>query len=133
MTDGILFNVPIYNYLSIFVFELCYLINWLSIFWLFFLLNTNNISHFLQDHNTDFIVKFPDWDPSLNFGSDKSQQDNMHILLSSPGTRRFLFQDKSSDFPEAHLWYSTQEVVQALWLFLDAGNDLRGSLTYRYM
>ncbi|KAJ6692063.1 ALPHA-N-ACETYLGLUCOSAMINIDASE [Salix purpurea] len=56
----------------------------------------------------------------------------MQILLSSPGTRRFLFQDKSSDFPEAHLWYSTQEVVRALWLFLDAGNDLRGSLTYRY-
>jgi hypothetical protein len=24
-------------------------------------------------------------------------------------------------------------VIQALWLFLDAGNDLAGSPTYRYM
>ncbi|KAJ6310079.1 hypothetical protein OIU76_014924 [Salix suchowensis] len=60
-----------------------------------------NCTDGIADHNTDFIVKFPDWDPSLNFGSDKSQQDNMR-------------------------W------SRALWLFLDAGNDLRGSLTYRY-
>ena len=119
-------------YLFLF-FLLCYLINWLSIFGFIFLLNNNNCFHFLQDHNTDFIVKFPDWDPSLNSGSNISQQDNMHFLLTSSGTRRFLFQEKSSDFPEAHLWYSTQEVIQALWLFLDAGNDLPGSLTYRYM
>lgn len=91
-----------------------------------------NCTDGIADHNTDFIVKFPDWDPSLNSGSNISQQDNMHILLTSSGTRRFLFQETSSDFPEAHLWYSTQEVIQALWLFLDAGNDLAGSLTYRY-
>lgn len=91
-----------------------------------------NCTDGIADHNTDFIVKFPDWDPSLHSGSNISQQDNMHIHLTSSGTRRFLFQEKSSDFPEAHLWYSTQEVIQALWLFLDAGNDLAGSLTYRY-
>lgn len=91
-----------------------------------------NCTDGIADHNTDFIVKFPDWDPSLHSGSNISQQDNMRILLTSSGTRRFLFQEKSSDFPEAHLWYSTQEVIQALWLFLDAGNDLPGSLTYRY-
>ncbi|CAK7330911.1 unnamed protein product [Dovyalis caffra] len=90
-----------------------------------------NCTDGIANHNTDFIVKFPDWDPSPNSGSDVSQQDNMHVLLTLPGTRRFLFQDKSSDFPEAHLWYSTQEVVKALALFLDAGNDLTGSLTYR--
>ncbi|KAL3580121.1 hypothetical protein D5086_017956 [Populus alba] len=91
-----------------------------------------NCTDGIADHNTDFIVKFPDWDPSLNSGSNISQQDNMQILLTSSGTRRFLLQEKSSDFPEAHLWYSTQEVIQALWLFLDAGNDLPGSLSYRY-
>lgn len=91
-----------------------------------------NCTDGIADHNTDFIVKFPDWDPSLNSGSNISQQDNMHIHLTSSGTRRFLFHEKSSDFPVAHLWYSTQEVIQALWLFLDAGNDLAGSLTYRY-
>lgn len=91
-----------------------------------------NCTDGIADHNTDFIVKFPDWDPSLHSGSNISQQDNMHIHLTSSGTRRFLFHEKSSDFPVAHLWYSTQEVIQALWLFLDAGNDLAGSLTYRY-
>ncbi|KAL9333922.1 hypothetical protein Peur_074061 [Populus x canadensis] len=91
-----------------------------------------NCTDGIADHNTDFIVKFPDWDPSLHSGSNISEQDNMRILLTSSGTRRFLFQEKSSDIPEAHLWYSTQEVIQALWLFLDAGNDLAGSLTYRY-
>lgn len=91
-----------------------------------------NCTDGIADHNTDFIVKFPDWDPSLHSGSNISEQDNMRILLTSSGTRRFLFQETSSDFPEAHLWYSTQEVIQALWLFLDAGNDLAGSLTYRY-
>ncbi|KAJ6670853.1 ALPHA-N-ACETYLGLUCOSAMINIDASE [Salix viminalis] len=35
-----------------------------------------NCTDGIADHNTDFIVKFPDWDPSLNFGSDRSQQDN---------------------------------------------------------
>lgn len=91
-----------------------------------------NCTDGIADHNTDFIVKFPDWDPSLHSGSNISEQDNMRILLTSSGTRRFLFQETSSDFPEAHLWYSTQEVIQALWLFLDAGNDLAGSPTYRY-
>lgn len=45
--------------------------------------------------------------------------------------RRFLFQDKSSGLPKAHLWYSTKEVVKALKLFLEAGEDLFRSLTYR--
>ncbi|KAB1224852.1 Alpha-N-acetylglucosaminidase [Morella rubra] len=56
------------------------------------------------DHNTDFIVKFPDWDPSKT----------------------------SSALPEAHLWYSTEKVINALHLFLDGGNNLSGSMTYRY-
>lgn len=57
----------------------------------------------LQDHNTDFIVKFPDLDPS----------------------------NRSSALPQAHLWYSTQKVINALRLFLNAGNHLAGSATYR--
>ncbi|XVF33702.1 hypothetical protein REPUB_Repub17cG0190900 [Reevesia pubescens] len=84
------------------------------------------------DHNTDFIVKFPDWDPSIDFGSQASKVDNVHTLRTIPGSRRFLFQETSSDLPQAHLWYSTHEVVNALKLFLAAGNDLAESLTYRY-
>ena len=85
----------------------------------------------LQDHNTDFIVKFPDWDPSTDSGSQTSKLDNMHMLRTITGSRRFLFQETSSDLPQAHLWYSNHKVVNALKLFLAAGNGLAGSLTYR--
>ncbi|KAB1224856.1 Alpha-N-acetylglucosaminidase [Morella rubra] len=63
-----------------------------------------NCTDGIADHNTDFIVKFPDWDPSKT----------------------------SSALPEAHLWYSTEKVINALHLFLDGGNNLSGSMTYRY-
>ena len=55
-----------------------------------------------QDHNNDFIVKLPDWDPSSSF-----------------------------DQKMPHLWYSTQEVINALQLLLKAGDNLRNSATYR--
>ena len=52
--------------------------------------------------NTDFIVKFPDWDPS----------------------------NTSSPLPQSHLWYSTQKVINALGLLIDAGNNFAGSVTF---
>ncbi|KAM3733923.1 hypothetical protein ACB098_11G174400 [Castanea mollissima] len=61
-----------------------------------------NCSDVIEDHNTDFIVKFPDWDPS----------------------------NTSSPLPQAHLWYSTQKVIKALRLLIDAGNNFAGSVTY---
>ncbi|GAV88459.1 NAGLU domain-containing protein/NAGLU_N domain-containing protein/NAGLU_C domain-containing protein [Cephalotus follicularis] len=91
-----------------------------------------NCTDRVADHNTDFIVKLPDWNPSSISGSDVSNQIKKHMLLTLPGTRRYFFQETSSDLPKAHLWYSTQEVIKALRLFLDVGNDLSGSLTYRY-
>lgn len=91
-----------------------------------------NCTDGIADHNTDFIVKFPDWDPSTNYGSQTSKMDNMHMLHTISGSRRFLFQETSSDLPQAHLWYSNREVFNALKLFLAAGNGLAGSLTYRY-
>lgn len=87
----------------------------------------------LQDHNIDFIVKFPDWNPSINSGSRTSKLNSMHTYRSRTRSRRFSFQEHSSDLPKAHLWYSTHEVVNALKLFLAAGNDLAGSLTYRLL
>ncbi|TYI15179.1 hypothetical protein ES332_A08G169500v1 [Gossypium tomentosum] len=91
-----------------------------------------NCTDGIADHNIDFIVKFPDWDPSINFGSRPSKLNSMHTFRSRTRSRRFSFQERSSDLPQAHLWYSTHEVVNALKLFLAAGNDLAGSLTYRY-
>ncbi|KAK9913048.1 hypothetical protein M0R45_036874 [Rubus argutus] len=91
-----------------------------------------NCTDGIADHNTDFIVKFPDWDPSPESISNTSKQNQMQILLTLDRKRRFLLQETSSQFPQAHLWYSTQDVINALRLFLDAGNDLSGSLTFRY-
>ncbi|KAF3975929.1 hypothetical protein CMV_000840 [Castanea mollissima] len=61
-----------------------------------------NCTDVIEDHNTDFIVKFPDWDPS----------------------------NTSSPLPQAHLWYSTQKVINALRLLIDAGNNFARSVTY---
>jgi len=91
-----------------------------------------NCTDEIADHNTDFIVKFPDWDPSSPSTSDLSREDQMQMVIAPNRNRRFLFSEKSSPLPQAHLWYSTQDVVDALKLFLDAGSDMTGSLTYRY-
>lgn len=91
-----------------------------------------NCTDGIADHNKDFIVQFPDWDPSLGSWSDNSKQSQMHKLPTLSGTRRFMFQQTDPNLPQAHLWYSTEKVIKALKLFLDAGNDLAGSLTYRY-
>ncbi|XP_038725548.1 alpha-N-acetylglucosaminidase [Tripterygium wilfordii] len=91
-----------------------------------------NCTDGIADHNTDFIVKFPDWDPSVNSKSNLPKENQMPMLLTLPGKRRFLSQETGADLPQAHLWYSTQDVIMALQLFLDAGSSLAGSPTYRY-
>ncbi|XP_028776294.1 alpha-N-acetylglucosaminidase-like [Neltuma alba] len=81
-----------------------------------------NCTDGIADHNHDFIVMLPDWDPS-----------NLQKIDFLPlGNRRFLSQVTKSDMPQAHLWYPTEEVTKALKLFLGAGKDYAGSLTYRY-
>lgn len=62
-----------------------------------------NCTDAIADHNTDFIVRLPDWNPS-----------------------------SSSYLKKPHLWYSTQEVINALQLLLNAGDNLVHSATYRY-
>lgn len=37
-----------------------------------------------------------------------------------------------STLPQPHMWYSANDAIDALKLFIDAGEDLGGSLTYRY-
>ncbi|GMP41553.1 hypothetical protein CsSME_00011607 [Camellia sinensis var. sinensis] len=91
-----------------------------------------NCTDGIADHNIDFIVKFPDWDPSPLGTSEISRQDHMQNVLEPHRNGRFLFSKTSSPLPQAHLWYPTQDVVNALKLFLDAGSDLNVSLTYRY-
>lgn len=87
--------------------------------------------HSVQGHNTDYIVKFPDWDPSLNTKSGMHQKYKTQKLVGIHRNRRFILQEASSPLPKPHLWYNTQDAIHALKLFLDAGNELSGSLTYR--
>ncbi|KAK7323242.1 hypothetical protein VNO77_26707 [Canavalia gladiata] len=90
-----------------------------------------NCTDGIADHNHDFIVTFPDWDPSSNFKAGTSNHQKK-IYLLPPGNRRYLFQETLSDMPQAHLWYSSEDVIKALQLFLAGGKNLAGSLTYRY-
>ncbi|XP_048495314.1 alpha-N-acetylglucosaminidase isoform X3 [Beta vulgaris subsp. vulgaris] len=91
-----------------------------------------NCTDGIANHNKDYIVEFPDWDPVNNITLDvtrKLKKDNLFILHRS--TRHILLESRPS-LPLPHLWYSTQEVIKALSLFLDAGKDLVGSVTFRY-
>ncbi|MED6148039.1 hypothetical protein PIB30_049440 [Stylosanthes scabra] len=89
-----------------------------------------NCTDGIADHNHDFIVMFPDWDPSTKFGSSVAN-DQKKIYLPH-GNRRYLSQETNSEMPQAHLWYRPDDVIKALQLFLGGGKDLAGSLTYRY-
>ncbi|KAK4786752.1 hypothetical protein SAY86_010585 [Trapa natans] len=91
-----------------------------------------NCTDGIAGHNHDFIVKFPQWDPSASILLDTEKQVEMQMPLLLPQNRRFLSQEKISDLPKPHLWYSPEDVIEALRLFIDAGSKLSGSLTYRY-
>ncbi|XP_048134579.1 alpha-N-acetylglucosaminidase isoform X2 [Rhodamnia argentea] len=91
-----------------------------------------NCTDGIADHNTDFIVKFPDWDPSTIAASSSGKQEKVLLPFNLRPSRRFLFQVTGSTFPQAHLWYSTHYVVDALELFLESGNHLKESLPFRY-
>ncbi|KAK9683017.1 hypothetical protein RND81_10G113000 [Saponaria officinalis] len=82
-----------------------------------------NCTDGIADHNKDYIVEFPDWEP---VSDPREHQESTHFIL-----RRSLLESKTS-LPQPHLWYPTEEVIKALSLFLDAGKYLSESLTFRY-
>ncbi|XP_047322324.1 alpha-N-acetylglucosaminidase isoform X2 [Impatiens glandulifera] len=84
-----------------------------------------NCTDGIQDHNTDFIVKLPDWDPSPEMVTEIPKLKRKKFFLLEEVEVR-------SSLPKAHLWYSTEDVIKALGLLLDGAGDLHGSLTYRY-
>ncbi|KAL3632126.1 hypothetical protein CASFOL_025110 [Castilleja foliolosa] len=79
-----------------------------------------NCTDGIANHNTDYIVKFPDWDPSVN--------NQRHKLVDRK--RRFILRETSSSLPQPHMWYNNRDSVTALKLFLDAGNELAQLQTY---
>lgn len=80
-----------------------------------------------QDHNKDYIVQFPDLAPILQ----DSQSSNEAATRMAEKNHRFSFRETNANIPQPHLWYSTEEVINALKLFLDAGDNLTRSSTYR--
>ncbi|KAL0307534.1 UNVERIFIED_CONTAM: Alpha-N-acetylglucosaminidase, partial [Sesamum angustifolium] len=91
-----------------------------------------NCTDGIADHNTDYIVKFPDWDPSVNNQHARSEIIQRHKLAGIQQQRRFFLRETSSTLPRPHLWYNIQDAVSALKLFLDAGDELAEIPTYRY-
>ncbi|XP_052182621.1 alpha-N-acetylglucosaminidase-like isoform X2 [Diospyros lotus] len=84
------------------------------------------------DKNRDVIVAFPDVDPYI---ISLSQASIRHIYYQSNrqiSRRAFLEETTADSYDQPHLWYSTSEVLRALELFLESGDELSGSNTYRY-
>lgn len=78
----------------------------------------------LQDHNTDYIVKFPDWDPSGN-------TPRISVSPNLVGVRRRKMLSVHETLPHPHMWYDNRDAIHALKLFLDAGSELAEIPTYR--
>ena len=70
-----------------------------------------------QDKNRDVIVAFPDVDPSL-------------ITTIPHESEKPMIKQFSDSSEQPHLWYSTSEVIHALELFLEGGDQLQESNTY---
>ncbi|WOK96049.1 alpha-N-acetylglucosaminidase [Canna indica] len=91
-----------------------------------------NCTDGIADHNKDYIVEFPDSAPILQ--DSLSSNEVPRRRFSTPKkNHRFSFREKTTaSLPQPHLWYSTEEVINALKLFLDVGDNLTTSATYRY-
>lgn len=85
----------------------------------------------MQDHNKDYIVEFPDWDPSVNNQLRLTETIQRHTFVGIQRKRRFFLHETSSSLPQPHLWYNNQDAISALKLFLDAGSELAEVPTYR--
>ena len=90
------------------------------------------LSGLVQDHNKDYIVEFPDWDPTLDVASEYQHNNKNNNVMLHRSLRGVALESKTS-LPQPHLWYSTDKVIKALSLFLDAGKYLPESLTFRYI
>nr|GEX82242.1 RNA-directed DNA polymerase, eukaryota [Tanacetum cinerariifolium] len=81
------------------------------------------------DKNRDVIVAFRDVDPSFLL---KPQLYGRRYLISANHfSNRNSLKDEDEAFDKPHLWYSTSEVIYVLELFIEGGNELSKSSTYR--
>ncbi|OMO77565.1 Alpha-N-acetylglucosaminidase [Corchorus capsularis] len=79
------------------------------------------------DKNRDVIVAFPDVSPSII-----SLPHERYHHYGRATSRRALLREKTDEYDQPHLWYSTSEVIRALELFIASGDELSASNSYRY-
>ncbi|XP_074573101.1 alpha-N-acetylglucosaminidase [Curcuma longa] len=91
-----------------------------------------NCTDGIADHNRDYIVEFPDLGPILDGSLSFDVVPSTRRYPMEDKQHRFSFRETKSNLPQPHLWYATEEVISALKLFLDAGEYLTKSATYRY-
>ncbi|KAL8500848.1 hypothetical protein ACS0TY_020436 [Phlomoides rotata] len=107
-------------------------VNQVEIAWKILHRSIYNCTDGIADHNTDYIVKFPDWDPTVNSQLGVPKLLQRHRLVGIQPKRRFFLHETSSSLPQPHLWYNNRDAITALKLFLDAGKELAELPTYRY-
>ncbi|XP_042376305.1 alpha-N-acetylglucosaminidase-like isoform X1 [Zingiber officinale] len=80
------------------------------------------------DKNRDVIVAFPDVDPSVILIPELSGRKYFrgHIL------KRRQMKETTDSYEHPHLWYSVSDVINALVLFLENGDEVADSRTFRY-
>lgn len=84
----------------------------------------------VQDKNRDVIVAFPDVDPK-SMSTLQTVLNDIHEQYGKQHLRRAILEEPNDSYDEPHLWYSTSKVIHALKLFLESGNQLSDSSTYR--
>ncbi|TVU16373.1 hypothetical protein EJB05_39932 [Eragrostis curvula] len=84
-----------------------------------------------NDKNRDVIVAFPDVEPFVI--QTTGLYTSTRIESSVMSSKNIIVKDASSDaYDQPHLWYDTSVVVRALGLFLQYGNEVSDSNTFRY-
>lgn len=92
-----------------------------------------NCTDGIEDHNKDFIVDFPDINPSLSSEFATTKGNKMINFEKTLGAERHLLMESHPAWlQQPHLWYSPSKVIEALHLFLESGEALTHSITYRY-
>ncbi|CAD6261970.1 unnamed protein product [Miscanthus lutarioriparius] len=84
-----------------------------------------------NDKNRDVIVAFPDVEPFV-IETPGLYVDTRQMYSTMP-SKNYIGKDASSDaYDHPHLWYDTNAVIHALELFLQHGDEVSDSNTFRY-
>ncbi|XP_072977763.1 alpha-N-acetylglucosaminidase-like [Typha angustifolia] len=83
------------------------------------------------DKNRDIILAFPDVNPFI-IAVPKLHKGAMYPHSNQQLSERYYLKDLSDHYEQPHLWYSTSDVIHALQLFLENGDEMSEKSTFRY-